>query len=211
MKNQSTKTYAILHSNGEAIPISKDEFMQRLRMKDENGNVLYGWYDDGEYDESYEFGSRTNRHYRHGDNNYLIPIGDESLAEVYRIHHNDISRQQMLGIRRKRAGFSINPMPTRVDDDGTETEMEFSDDTADVETIAFNDALLRDLHAVLDLLTDYERYVVDSLYGVDKPSTISLQEFADSEGLKYSSARSLRDRVLRKLAKLAPHLKDYLD
>jgi hypothetical protein len=198
MKNQNQKTYAIL-SHNEATPITKTEFMRLLRMKDENGKAVYGWCDDGEYDESYEYGSRTNRHYRHGDNNYLIPLGDKSLAEIYRIYHNDIARQQMLGIRRKRAGFSINPMPTHVDDDGNKIEIEYPDETDDVETIALNDALLRDLHAVLGLLTEYERYIVDSLYGVDKHSTMSLQEFATSENMKYSSARSLRDSVLRKL------------
>ena len=211
MKNQSSKTYAILHSNGKTTHISKTEFMQLLRMKDEKGNALYGWYDDGEYDESYECGTRTNRHYRNGDNNYLIPMCDELLAEVYRIHHNDIARQQMLGIRRKRAGFSINQIPIQVDDNGNENEIEFPNEIADVETIVFNEALLRDLHAALNLLTDYERYVIGSLYGVNKQSTMSLQAFADSENMKYSSARSLRDRILRKLGKLAPYLKDYLN
>jgi len=80
---------------------------------------------------------------------------------------------------------------------------------SDILSEIVTDEFISEMKLVLDRLEEAERKVTKAIFGLDKPA-VSLAEYAESEGLKYSTARSHRDRAMRKLLKLAAHLKDYL-
>jgi len=90
-----------------------------------------------------------------------------------------------------------------------ETGVQHPNGDSDVLSKIIEDEFIAEMRSVLHLLEIVEARVIEALYGLNEPA-VSLTEYAESEGLKYSTARSHRDRAMKKLPELAAHLKDYL-
>jgi len=100
---------------------------------------------------------------------------------------------------------------------GTDFDSTFGDMLADEQAtppadLVSSEFLSRDLDEALKILTNYERAVVESRFGLGKDRPMSMAETALAIGISRERAKQLETRALRKLrrnTKLLP-LKDYL-
>jgi hypothetical protein len=198
------KTYTIHTTDEVGIPVTAAEFFTALNTKDKNGDSLYHWYDDGEYDFS------THRYLR-GDNNSLFPKASEHLSEVYRIHHNDIERQRIADIRRIRRGIVTNVLMVTEGEDGEPIEREFEDERAEANIYgnAEHNDLVQHLRSVLDELKALDREVVIALYGLDGQAPMSKTACAATLGKNWRTIDRAEERALAKLRVLLADFSDY--
>jgi hypothetical protein len=196
------KTYTIFDFKVVTASVTAIKFFAALFKKGEDGKSLYYWYDDGEY-------SFAEHRYIHGDNNFLFPKASEHLKEIYRIHHNDIERQRMQGIRRIRRGVSVASLT--IEDDDALVEREVADEHSESDIYApaeYND-LAKRLGIVLNELQALEREVIAALYGLDGQVPMSKTACAAALGKNWRTIARAEERAIAKLRDLLADFSDY--
>jgi len=162
-----------------------------------------------------------------GGSMFLLQRDDGVLTETSKLFHQEKSKQWAEADRRTRCVLpngSLCRQPKRDCESCSrerssrtysiearaENGIQETDQTASPEETVINDDFIAEMHSVLELLEDAEKRVIKALYGVDEPA-LSLRDIASAEGIKYSMARSIRDRAFRHLTNLAAHLKEYIE
>ena len=198
---KTVKSYTILSIDNAETSTSATKFFEALYTKDEHGKPLYYWIDDGEY---------INGKYQRGNNNVLLPRESAHFTEVYRVHHNDIARQEMAGIRRFRAGNS-NVSPGTENEDGEPCEREIVDERAerDIYANVEHAELIEHLYIVLDELNSLDKEIVSMLYGLDGEPPMTKTACAAALNKNWRMVSRAEERALAKLRELLADFADY--
>ena len=153
----------------------------------------------------------------------LLHKENQAAIEAYRIHHNNVSNQwgkndrlsrcldDMGRVCRKDCKVCDKKRQSRIPislDARKEAGLQHPNENSDLLSDLVSKEMAEELHRVLKTLETAERDIVYALY-LDG-ETISLADYAKVKNVKYSTARSLRDKAFRRIAKLAEHLKEYL-
>ena len=171
------------------------------------------------------FKSREYKLYTQGGVYVLLHKQNTSAIAAYKVHNSDITNQtnklDRLGRcldtngnvcvkdcrlcdkeRQSRIPVSLNE---RIDEFGLDIE----DSESDISAKVINKILRGHLDDVINVLPENEQHIIKALYGFCDCS-MSISEFSETEGIDYYTARDLRNKALRRLAKISVHLRSFL-
>jgi DNA-directed RNA polymerase specialized sigma24 family protein len=215
------KTYHIQSRDGINTEVSREEYLNASKSRNEQGRKNYYAFRDQK---------DVNRRYYPGDNYLLIPIDGlpEAVAACKQFHSDEENDRNK---RNRRQKHRLEGQPECIRDCDkcklrslchTPTHMRypisldrFIEETGnDIESLLFNpeesyiyERLLEALYQALELLNDCESRVLSANFGLYRPQ-ISMREFAESESIPETTATSWKRSALKKLRNI---LKDWND